>query len=67
MGRVDVLRKFTFFWRGDMGLALTLPSKNKTSAIAVKNYPKEDITFLVLSKFASFFNFLRILCAALSA
>ena len=56
MGRVDVLRKFTFFWRGgDMGLALTLPSKNKTSAIAVKNHPKEDITFLVLSKFASFF------------
>ena len=50
-----------------MGLALSLPSKNKTSAIAVKNYPKEDITFLALSKFASFFNSLRIFCTALPA
>ena len=64
--KVDTLRKSPFFF-GNMGLGLTLPFRNKTSAIAVKNYPKEDITFLALSKFASFFNSLRIFCAALSA
>ena len=50
-----IKKVYIFLEGGDMGLALTLPSKNKTSAIAVKNYPKEDITFLVLNKFASFF------------
>ena len=64
VGKVDTLRKSPFF--GNMGLGFTLPFRNKTSAIAVKIYPKEDITFLALSKFTSFFNSFRIFCAALS-
>ena len=66
VGKVDTLRKSQFFF-GNMGLGLTLPFKNKTAAMAVKNYPKEDITFLVLSCSLHFFNILRIFCAASSA
>ena len=48
-----------------MGLGPTLHSRNKTLATTIKNYPKRDITFLFVPKFASFFSFLIIFCSTL--
>ena len=66
VGKVDILRKSPFFWKHGPW-AHSPPVRNKTSAMAVKNYPEKDITFLVLSCSLHFFNFLRIFCVASSA